>query len=215
MPKYTKLDIVGKRFGRLITLSFLPDKGRWSAFLFQCDCGAKKRILAQAVLSGVTASCGCLQKDLLKLRSTHGHSGKGRSKTYNSWAGMMDRCEWGGHPVAYPKYGGRGIRVCERWHDFKNFLADMGERPQGTSIDRIDGSKGYSPDNCRWATTKEQNMNTNRNIKLKYNGGIITFCQLVIDLDLNVNALRSRAARRGRDYVLALRSVGVECDYLV
>lgn len=92
----------------------------------------------------------------------HGHAKRTeRSPTYNSWAGMMQRCYYPKH-VKYHLYGGRGIEVCERWHLFDNFLADMGERPMGTSLDRIDGTKGYSPDNCRWSTKSEQMRNTGR-----------------------------------------------------
>lgn len=213
MPKTTKFDIIGKRFNRLVALSFCPDDGKYSYFMFQCDCGNVKKILAQSAVSGNSTSCGCYGKEARSKRNTiHGHSGKGRTKTYNSWAGMMDRGIWGFHP-SYSIYGAVGKTVCERWHNFENFLADMGERPNGTSIDRIDGAKGYYPGNCRWATRLEQALNTTRTIKVKYQGEIIPAYYLSRRLGLNDKALRSRAARRGNDYVLALASMGVECGY--
>ena len=105
MPRTVKNDISGKKFGKLTALNFMPDDGGYAAFLFKCECGVEKRILAQSVVRGFTVSCGCFQKEeAARIKKVHGHSGLGRTKTYNSWAGMMDRCEWGGHP-SYKKYG--------------------------------------------------------------------------------------------------------------
>lgn len=94
-------------------------------------------------------------------RTTHGHCTGGFSKTYHSWRGMVERCTNPKH-IAWKNYGGRGIAVCERWKLFENFLADMGERPEGMSLDRTDPNKGYSPTNCRWATNKEQARSTRK-----------------------------------------------------
>lgn len=92
----------------------------------------------------------------------HGHRPRsGSSPTYISWAGMVQRCRYPGH-TKFARYGGRGVSVCERWLRFENFLADMGERPDGHTLDRIDPNKGYDASNCRWATKSQQMRNTNR-----------------------------------------------------
>jgi len=90
----------------------------------------------------------------------HGHNSRktGQTKTYRSWAGMVRRCR-NPHTLDWPRYGGRGIQVCSRWLVFENFLSDMGERPKGKSLDRIDNDGNYNPDNCHWATNKEQAKN--------------------------------------------------------
>lgn len=208
MPKTVLNDVTGMKFGRLTALKFIPDDTKFSKFLCRCDCGTEKIINAQSFTRGFTVSCGCYQKEKLNIRSTHGHSGASRSKTYNSWAGMMDRCEWGGHP-SFKQYGAAGIKVDPHWHVFENFLADMGPRPAGTSIDRTDNKKGYFPGNCRWATRLEQALNTSRTIKLIYNRDRIPFHVLCEQLGLSKKAVRAKAQRRGGDYVAALNSIGV------
>ena len=115
----------------------------------KCDCGTVFEIQRRRI--GVTNTCGCF-------KYRHGHCEKKPSPEYTVWNGMMARCENEGGKDFY-RYGGRGIRVCDRWKDFANFLADMGLRPKGTSIDRIDNSKGYEPGNCRWADEKTQQRN--------------------------------------------------------
>src|SRR5574343_933876 len=138
MPLTTKQDISGLRFGRLIAIKFIPDDSKYAKFLFMCDCGKQLIVLSQSVRSVNTLSCGCLHNEITsKVNYKHGHSGKGRTKTYNSWASMMTRCEWGNHS-SYKSYGAKGIRVCADWFRYENFLFDMGERPNGKSIDRID-----------------------------------------------------------------------------
>lgn len=100
-------------------------------------------------------------------------SGWSLTRTYRIWHGMKDRC-LNKNNARFNRYGGRGITVCERWMDYRNFLADMGERPDGMSIDRIDNTKGYSPENCRWATTKQQSRNKSNNRIITHNGVTMT-----------------------------------------
>lgn len=169
--------------------------------------------MSQSLVAGLTVSCGCVGKEQRRAANTsHGESGNAkRSGAYSSWANMMMRCEWGGHP-SYEEYGAKGIRVCERWLAFENFKADMGERPQGGSIDRIDNRKGYEPGNCRWATRLEQALNTSRTVVVMFDGEPIPAFILCEKLGISKKALRARAARRRNDYVQAFRSFGAEVD---
>lgn len=164
---------IGNRYGRLVVVgmtecqSRATDRRPW--WMCRCDCGNLFAAICRDVRSGNTKSCGCLRKDHPN-SMTHGHSPRsGWSGTYKSWSLMMDRCR---NPVCphFSNYGGRGIRVCERWHSFENFLADMGDRPPKMSIDRIDNERGYEPGNCRWATVAEQSRNRRNVIMFEHNG---------------------------------------------
>lgn len=136
-----------------------------------CSCGTRKVVAATVLRDGRSKSCGCLKHEVTMTRNTkHGHSpASGFTPTYHSWVGMVQRCTNQRH-ASWPGYGGRGITVCERWMTFANFLADMGVKPPRTSIDRLDNSKGYSPDNCRWSTTRQQASNKRNNTLLTYKG---------------------------------------------
>jgi hypothetical protein len=150
--------IVGKRFGRLVGVRFDGVRDKKRHFIFRCDCGVEKSIKIALIMAGSTRSCGCLRAESMANRKTslkHGEAAK-RTPEYRSWRAMRTRCENPNHH-AYSKYGGRGIKVCERWKDYPNFLADMGRRPTlDHSLDRIDPDGNYEPNNCRWATSKQQ-----------------------------------------------------------
>jgi hypothetical protein len=180
------VDITNQKFGRLIAL-YMTDKGsteprRDQRWLFRCDCGNEVEALKWSVRNGLTRSCGCLQRDVArrtgKQSASHGHTRGGkRSPEYSSWRSMHDRC---GNPKAtgYERWGGRGITVCERWHDFEAFLSDMGSRPSlQHELDRINNNGNYEPGNVRWATPVEQNNNTSANRLLTIGGRAATIAE--------------------------------------
>ena len=155
-------DLTGQTFGRLKVLkrSEKPRAGR-VAFECLCSCGKKLSIVANSLARGLTVSCGCRGREGLKagqLAMRHGHARGAKSGTYLSWRAMWERCTVPS-TRSYERYGGRGIAVCPRWASFEEFLADMGERPPGKTIDRRNSDANYDPANCRWATPKEQAAN--------------------------------------------------------
>jgi len=169
------VDITGQQFGRLTVLerSFPNGAGRNTRWKCRCACGAITIVYKCALTSGDTKSCGCLQKEInIKRSLKHGDAKRNNriAKEYNIWRAMKDRC-LNENNHAFHIYGGRGIKICDRWlNSYENFLEDMGRCPDGHSIDRIDNNGNYEPGNCRWATPKEQCCNTNRNIWIEAKG---------------------------------------------
>jgi hypothetical protein len=156
MPAF--IDRTGMRYGRWVLTTYQGN----SKWLAHCDCGAYSVVAGRDVVSGKSSSCGCFREEMAgTIRRTHG---KSESKAYAIWLHMKGRC-YNPSNIRYKLYGGRGITVCDRWHTFENFYADMGDPPDGMSIDRIDNNLGYAPSNCRWATQKEQ-VHNSRSTKL-------------------------------------------------
>lgn len=159
--------MMNERFGRLVVIGEAPrDRKRNRKLKVRCDCGVERVVWAHGLTSGQTQSCGCLQRE----RSTkHGMSGY---PEYGIWASMISRCENPNDP-GFKNYGGRGIRVCERWRlSFAAFISDVGRRPSlKHSVDRYPNNDGdYRPDNVRWATQAEQSRNTRRSRQLTVRG---------------------------------------------
>jgi len=150
-------DLMSQRFGRLVAIGKEGrNERREIVWLCLCDCGGLVKVGSSRLRGGYTQSCGCLQKDTSrKENTTHG---KSYTRIYSIWRTMLTRCNNSSHE-SYLNYGARGIQVCERWKIFENFLADMGEPPDGLTLDRIDVNGNYEPGNCQWATWIEQNNN--------------------------------------------------------
>lgn len=187
-------DITGQKFGRLTVLDISHSK-KITYWRVQCDCGKIKIIEGKSLRLGRTVSCGCYHKDKLRQMLTkHGHAKGSGSRVYEVWEGMKQRC-LNINNARYQDYGGRGIRVCERWMKFENFLADMGERPKGTSIDRINNDGNYEPGNCRWATRKEQQNNLRNNVRITYKGTTKTFNEWAEIMGIKRHTLYTRYKR--------------------
>ena len=171
-------DHTGERYGRLVALGFieLAAKRQHNKWLFQCDCGKEHAAIFASVQAGRIRSCGCFRvESAIENATKHGLLYE-HLDVYNIWCHMRSRCL---DPMnaSFSDYGGRGIAVCERWGDFAAFLADMGPRPAGMSIDRKDNNGNYESGNCRWASGEEQANNKRNNKLIELNGDVKTLAQ--------------------------------------
>lgn len=185
----------GDKFGRLTLVEPAGLVGGRPGWRCLCDCGSAAVIQQKRLVSGHTKSCGCIRKE--GIATKHGNRRRGStSPAYVSWQAMIQRC---GDPSreAFSGYGGVGVTVCDRWRSFPAFLEDMGERPAGTTIDRIDGSLGYQPGNCRWATAVEQANNKRTNRQITMNGETRSLAQWAVTTGIAESCLRKRIDKLG------------------
>lgn len=193
-------NLTGQRFGRLIAIERAGSRHGAVLWKCRCVCGTITFVTQGSLHSGGTTSCGCSRDTK---RGTHGMS---QTVTHKSWRSLLDRC-LNPNAQAYGNYGGRGIKVDERWqgkHGFKNFLADVGVCPPGRSIDRHPDPNGnYESGNVRWATDEEQQNNTRANHWIEYEGQRKTVAQWSRALGIPVGTLRTRI-RRGMSVELIL-----------
>lgn len=182
-----KIDLTGKKIGRWVVL-YQENKLFWFC---ECECGTQKAISQSSLRSGKSKSCGCYKMDVV---TTHNKSG---SKEFAIWSSMLSRCYCPTHKV-YSRYGGRGITVCDRWkNNFQDFYYDMGAKPEKHSLDRIDNSGNYEPNNCRWATSKQQNRNNSNNRMITVNGETKCIAEWSELMNLNLKTI-SRRLKQGK-----------------
>lgn len=181
--------------------------GRHLVVVYRCACGAEATTIANSLRTGKVKSCGCLRAINAVGNTTHGRY-VGADKKHPlcaTWTQMIARC-YSTTAKEYPRYGGRGILVCARWRGksgFKNFVSDMGSRPEGCTMDRIDNDKGYSRKNCRWATRRQQQRNLRSNRRITCNGKRRTIAEWAEVTGLSPSTITSRLAA-GRSVAQAL-----------
>lgn len=195
---------IGTRFGRLVVIRNVgvivgnrkPDAHPTHHVTCLCDCGREYTLIAASLRVG-TQSCGCLTIEASQARAKHGHGKDGnRSRTYQSWAAMLKRCRNPEDP-GFSNYGARGIAVCDRWAEFENFLADMGERPSRTSIERLDVNGNYEISNCSWATDLQQGRNRRNNRRFRYLDRDVCLSELAEISGIKAHVLRNRLVKSG------------------
>lgn len=183
-----KKDLTGKKFARLKVVGYAENSS--TICICQCDCGsALKRVPGKSLLSGHTKSCGCYHKERIK-ESARRH-GMTDTPTYRTWAKMLDRCYNSNHK-AHHYYGGRGITVCDEWRSFEGFYRDMGDRPNGKTLDRIDNDGPYAPWNCEWRTMKEQSRNRRSNVTITFNGSTKIIADWASEIGMEASGIRWR-----------------------
>lgn len=186
-----RIDLAGMKFGMLTATAETETRGKVVYWKCACDCGGYRMVVSQSLRNGVTWNCGC-QPNSSRLKAgdrtrTHGMAA---SRTYTIWCCMKGRGK-------ATKGAYRTVSVCDRWMVFENFLSDMGEAPNGMSIDRIDNSIGYQPGNCRWATRSTQNNNRSNNIVITHGGKTATLAQWAAELGKPYGRLYARFVKRG------------------
>jgi hypothetical protein len=183
------IDLSGKKFGMLTVIKRNgTDNSGKAKWLCSCECGNTTSTTCDSLIHNNTKSCGCLK------RTCHIKHSKCESPEYNTWESMIQRCN-NPNSDEYKNYGGRGIIICEDWQSFEKFFADMGERPKGLSIDRIDNDGNYCKENCRWATREEQSNNTSRTVFYEHDGKVQSITQWAREYNISRTTFDSRLKR--------------------
>lgn len=193
---------IGARFGEweILDSVAIVEKGNQKYFA-RCSCGKEKFVYYSQLIQGSSKSCGCLRKRLNKQPGTkHGMS---NSRTYDTWKGMFQRCK---NQSSARWYRDKGIKVCRRWKKFENFLKDMGEIPEGYSIDRIDGDLGYFKENCRYVDVKTQQRNKKCNRFFEIDGKVSCVAEIAEHKGVDLERLRSRLNKCKWDIDLSLKA---------
>jgi hypothetical protein len=208
MTSGVKIDLAGQMFGRLLVLAKSSSrktpngsiKPYWKCL---CSCGTEIEVRAESLRNGYSQSRGCLAKEMSSAKhSTHGQSA---SPTYNTWRAMIERCNRKGNS-RYKHYGERGITVCKEWLKYENFLRDMGIRPEGLSIERINNNLGYNKENCKWATTQEQSKNTTKSVLIEWGGVVRNRCDWAKIMGITPGALTFRLREWGLERAMTTPS---------
>lgn len=186
------IDISGRKFGKWIVIR-RTDHKKVVRYICICECGTQREVLSASLRSGKSISCGCYQNEI---REKHVNIRKVHKSTFNSWVGMRQRCKYKNHNE-YHRYGGRGINYDPSWDDFEKFLSDMGAKPVGSSLDRIDNDKDYCKDNCKWSTREEQSSNTSRSIFVQWDGEKTTLKRLSKKIGVKYDRLHNLFRTRG------------------
>ena len=184
------LDLIGQRFGRLLVIEKMVQRDRFKKVVWKCkcDCGNEHLINTKSLRSSNVQSCGWLR---VELTTTHG---KRNTREYSIWNQMKTRCFNSNH-VYFNKYGGRGITVCNEWMLFENFFNDMGLAPPKHTLERIDNNKGYSKENCKWATRKEQAVNRSSTKFLTFDGQTKSISDWAREIGIRIDTLHYRISR--------------------
>lgn len=195
------IDLTGQKFSKLTVIERAENsksgKTRW---LCECDCGGKTVVSSGNLKSGAVKSCGCLKKIPHNKKHNESHT-----PLYHKWISMIYRCEKPNH-VAYKNYGQRGITVCDEWHDFSAFKkwVEKTKISDDYSVDRIDNNKGYSPENCRWVSRKEQANNRRNNVKIEYQGEIHNLTEWSELLRFDYKTVHNRMHKLGWSFEKAI-----------
>lgn len=196
MKKFIREWAIGDTYGHWVVASteVIRKKTHYRIYC-RCACGVERYVSKEHLVSKASVSCGCMKAAIASIRiKTHD---KSKTLIYKVWGSMKQRCQ-NPKDKAYHYYGGRGIEVCERWQKFENFYADMGNTPfEGATLDRVDNSKNYSPENCRWATQTQQANNTRANNWITYGGRTQTLSSWAAELNLAPSSLCARLGKLG------------------